>query len=152
MDVLNLGQSSDFSQHMESKPSIRKTFKNKSDLESKLSSKSKKIQKHMKNFEVSGDSTGLTVKSKENTIEKLNVKLNFLCHKRKIVNTSYDPQLKEFIFDVESGEQIKGQKIIQKIARAELIKTEPLLLLNFYEKHIQFSQTPDFDPKLLANL
>lgn len=66
---------------------------------------------------------------------------------KKVVNALFDHEKQKLVFQVETAE---GKKA--KLTREEVIKEDPMLLLSFYESHLQFSKTLDFNPENLMKV
>ena len=63
----------------------------------------------------------------------------------RIIKAEYDENISDVIFTIEWKMNEKTfRPTTSNITREELLKYDPLLLLYFYEKHLEFSMYPDF--------
>jgi len=71
--------------------------------------------------------------------------------KNLVENVSFSPEQNNLIFKVAFNVDSQN-KAYKTLTREELLKEDPLLLLSFYENHLQFVKTPDFQPSLLKKI
>lgn len=69
-------------------------------------------------------------------------------NEQKVVNALFDHEKQKLVFQVEAA----NSKEARRLTREEVIKEDPMLLLSFYEKHLQFSKTLDFNPENLMKV
>jgi len=64
----------------------------------------------------------------------------------QIIKSEYNENIKDvtFTMDWKKSEQCNPPPTTSQITRQELLKYDPLLLVYYYEKHIEFPQCPDF--------
>ena len=63
---------------------------------------------------------------------------------KKIIDAVFNSEMQEVLFKVECCAADSNKTEINYLAKDEVIETDPRLLLYFYESHLQFKRTPDF--------
>jgi len=71
--------------------------------------------------------------------------------KNRVENVTFSTEQNKLIFKVAFHVD-NEEKGLRTLNREELLKEDPLLLLSFYENHLQFVKTPDFQPNSLKKL
>jgi phosphoribosyl-AMP cyclohydrolase len=107
----------------------------------------------------SNDENSLTEKIKS---PKQNKNLSKMSQKSKVAKKSESKKeavkIEQIVFDCDREEVMfkvgskKGEQDLLTLTREEILKKDPMALLNFYEKHLQFAKTPEFKPENLKKL
>lgn len=70
---------------------------------------------------------------------------------KRISQIAFDRQKNEFVYHLDTQTMKKEANQVRR-TRKEVLKEDPLLLLYFYERHLQFLKTPGFDPENLVKM
>jgi len=65
---------------------------------------------------------------------------------KKILGVEYDSSTNDLTFHFEQSE-ISGQNLQTRVSRLELLKNDPLLVLNFYENNYHLTKNMDLKQK-----
>lgn len=70
---------------------------------------------------------------------------------KRISQVAFDREKKQLVYHIDTQTKDKMMNQVRR-TRQEVLKEDPMLLLYFYERHLQFLSTPQFNPEKLVKL